>query len=246
MNGQNRAMQGTNDKGADDKGADDTGLTRRGFLGVASALGLGGLLAGCGGGGGSSTTSAGGAYQPDLSRFTPNYGANITLYHWPALPVRVYFANDLTVTPQGGSPTRVNDLILTGFGRWPAATGGVVGFTQVTDPNQAQITVSTVTIPDPTGLSETGKTSVTPGAGNVLQSATTQIYVWPDITVPELTQGLLATSAHEFGHALGIGGHSLDPGDVMYVSHYPNADVPLSARDLNTIKTIYYFLFPNS
>lgn len=237
MNGQNQAMQGT----------DDTYLTRRGFLGALSALSFGGLLAGCGGGGGSSSgTSTGGSYQPDLSRFTPNYAASVTLYHWPALPVRVYFANDVTATPRGGSPTRVNDLILTGFNRWPVATGGAVGFTQVTDPSQAQITVSVVTIPDPVGLAETGKTSVTSGSGNVLTSAMTQIYVWPDITVPELTQGLPATSAHEFGHALGIGGHSPDPSDVMYVSHDPNADVLLSARDINTIKTIYYSLFPTS
>lgn len=229
------------------QGTDDTRLTRRGFLGAVSALGLSGLLAGCGGGGGnSSNISTGGSYQPDLSRFAPNYAANITLYHWQALPVRVYFANDVTVTPRGGSPTRVNDLILTGFNRWPAATGGVVGFTQVTDPSQAQITVSTVTIPDPTGLSETGKTSVTPGAGNVLISASTQIYVWPDITIAELAQGLPATATHEFGHALGIGGHSPSAGDVMYVSHDPNADVLLSARDVNTVKTIYSFLFPAS
>ncbi len=237
MDGQNKDMA-SNDNGRV--------LTRRGFLGALSAFSFGGLLAGCGGGGSSSGTSTGGSYQPDLRRFTPNYAVNVTPYHWPALPVRVYFANDVTVTPQGGSPTRVNDLILTGFGRWPAATGGIVGFTLVTDPSQAQITVSVVTIPDPMGLAETGKTSVTPGAGNVLQAAAMQIYVWPDITVPELTQGLLATSAHEFGHALGIGGHSPDAGDVMYVSHDPNADVLLSARDINTVKTIYYFLFPSA
>lgn len=220
-------------------------LTRRGFLGALSALGLGGLVAGCGGGG-SSDTSAAGAYQPDLGRFAPNYAGSVTLYHWPALPVRVYFANDVIVTPSGGSATRVNDLILTGFNRWPAATGGVVGFTQVSDPSLAQITVSTVTIPDPSGLAETGKASVTPGAGNILQSATIQIYVWPDITISELTRGLLATATHEFGHALGIGGHSPDGGDVMFASHDPNADVLPSARDIATIKTLYYFLFPTS
>jgi len=219
-------------------------LTRRGLLTVLSAAGLGGLLAGCGGGGGSSDSPATSSYQPDLGRFAPNYAGNVTLYHWPALPVRVYFANDVTITPSGGGPTRVNDLVLTGFGRWPAATGGVVGFTQVADPSLAQITVSTVTIPDPAGLSETGKASVTPGAGNVLQAATIQIYVWPDITAPELNQGLLATATHEFGHALGIGGHSPDGGDVMFASHDPNADVVPSARDIATIKTIYYFLFP--
>lgn len=220
-------------------------LTRRGFLGTVS-VGLGSLLVGCGGGGGSSNTSTASAYQPDLSRFAPNYAGNVTLYHWPALPVRVYFANDVSLTPPGGTATRVNDLILTGFNRWPAATGGVLGFTQVSDPSQAQITVSTVTVPDASGLAETGKASVTPGAGNVLQAATIQIYVWPDITVPELTQGLLATATHEFGHALGIGGHSPDGGDVMFASHDPNADVMPSARDIATIKTIYYFLFPTS
>ena len=228
--------------------SDDNGviLTRRRFLGTLSALTVSGLLAGCGGGGSSPVNGGSGSYQPNLSQFTPNYASAITLYHWPALPVRVYFANDVMVTPQGGSPTRVNDLILTGFNRWPAATGGVVGFTQVTDPGQAQITVSTVTIPDPSGLSETGKATVVPGAGNILQSATIQIYIWPDITVPELTQGLLATATHEFGHALGIGGHSPVATDVMYAQHDPNADVPVSARDLATIKTLYYFLFPTT
>lgn len=228
------------------QGTNDTLLTRRGFLGAASALGLTGLLAGCGGGGGSSasSTSTSSSYQPDLTHFTPNYAASLTLYHWPMLPVRVYFANDLTITPSGGSPTRVNDLIQTGFNRWPAATGGVVGFTVVTDPSQAQITVSTVTVPDPSGLSETGKTSVTNTSGNVLTGATVQIYVWPDITVPELTLGQVETASHEFGHALGIGGHSPDRSDLMYVSHDPNTDVALSVRDVDTIKTIYYFLFP--
>ena len=95
-------------------------------------------------------------------------------------------------------------------------------------------------------MSETGKATVVPGSGNILQSASIQIYVWPDITVPELTQGLLATATHEFGHALGIGGHSPVATDVMFAQHDPNADVLVSARDLTTIKTIYYFLFPTT
>ena len=220
--------------------------SRRAFLRRLS-LSAGALLcgladAGCGGGGGGSNSAAP-SYQPNLSQFTPNYAAEISLDHWPALPVRVYFANDATVTPTGGAPTRVNPLIQTGFSRWPAATGGVVGYTLVTDPALAQITVTVIPIPDPTGLSETGQTSVRTTTGGVLTAATIQIYVWPDITVPELTQGLLATATHEFGHALGIAGHSPDPSDVMYAQHQPDQDVLLSVRDINTIKTIYYFLF---
>lgn len=219
-------------------------LTRRDFLlGVSASLLSGAaLLSGCGGGGGGST--ADGGYHPDLNRFTPNYANLIGIDHWPTLPVTVYFASDLTITPQGGSPTRVNDVIQSGFQRWPDATGGVIGYRVVSDPSAANIVVTTKSIPDPSGQSETGYTQVHTGRNNVLTSATTEIYVWPDITVDELLGGQVSTSAHEFGHMLGIAGHSDNPGDVMYVSHDPTQDVPLSVRDINTIKTIYYFLFP--
>ena len=165
-------------------------LTRRGFLGALAALGAGGLLAGCGGGEGSSPSPSGPA-QPDLARFTPNYAGSVTRNHWPALPVRVHFTNDITLTPPGGAATRANDLIRAAFDRWPAATGGTVGYTLTDDPALANISVTTTTIPDPHGLSETGTTSVSAPSGNVLTSAVMQIFVWPDITVLELTQGLL-------------------------------------------------------
>lgn len=202
-----------------------------------SALTLPFALTGCGGGGGGSSTPA-----PAAASFTPNYVAAVTPYHWPVLPVRVYFANDLTITPKGGTATRLNTLYQTGFDRWPAATNGVVSYQVVTDPTQAQITVSTVTIPDPAGQAETGLTTVA-HTGSVLTAATMQIFVWPDITPAELTQGQVATATHEFGHALGIGGHSPVSTDEMFALHAPNQDVLLSPRDVNTIKTIYSNLF---
>ncbi len=203
-----------------------------------SAFGLPFALTGCGGGGGGSSAPA-----PAAASFTPNYVASITPYHWPALPVRVYFANDLTITPKGGTATRLNMLFQSGFDRWPAATNGVVSYQVVTDPALAQITVSAVTVPDPQGQAETGITTVA-HTGSVLTAAAMQIFVWPDITPTELTQGQLATATHEFGHALGVGGHSPVATDEMFALHDPNQDVLLSPRDVNTIKTIYAPLFP--
>jgi predicted Zn-dependent protease len=51
-------------------------------------------------------------------------------------------------------------------------------------------------------------------------------------------EALLSASRHEFGHALGIWGHSDLETDIMYyaqVRDYP----PISPRDINTLKKIY-------
>ena len=47
-----------------------------------------------------------------------------------------------------------------------------------------------------------------------------------------------AAARHEFGHALGIWGHSPVETDVMYFSQVAEPP-PISARDINTLKLIY-------
>ncbi len=51
-------------------------------------------------------------------------------------------------------------------------------------------------------------------------------------------QYLLAATRHEFGHALGIWGHSPLPSDALYFSQVRNSP-PISARDVNTLKRVY-------
>jgi len=50
-------------------------------------------------------------------------------------------------------------------------------------------------------------------------------------------------SAHEFGHALGLDGHSPNRVDLMYPIHYIGTSQPITADDLNTMKTCYASLF---
>lgn len=49
---------------------------------------------------------------------------------------------------------------------------------------------------------------------------------------------LPAAARHEFGHALGIWGHSPEKTDVMYYSQVAEPP-PISPRDINTLKKIY-------
>ncbi|MFN6530885.1 peptidase [Nostoc sp. ChiSLP03a] len=49
---------------------------------------------------------------------------------------------------------------------------------------------------------------------------------------------LIAATRHEFGHALGIWGHSPLQTDALYFSQVRNPS-PISARDVNTLKRVY-------
>ncbi|MGI2903042.1 peptidase [Tolypothrix sp. VBCCA 56010] len=49
---------------------------------------------------------------------------------------------------------------------------------------------------------------------------------------------LTAAARHEFGHALGIWGHSPIQSDALYFSQVRNPP-PISARDVNTLKRVY-------
>ena len=51
-------------------------------------------------------------------------------------------------------------------------------------------------------------------------------------------QYLFAATRHEFGHALGIWGHSPLPSDALYFSQVRNPP-PISPRDVNTLKRVY-------
>ena len=51
-------------------------------------------------------------------------------------------------------------------------------------------------------------------------------------------QYLIASARHEFGHALGIWGHSPLQSDALYFSQVRNPP-PISSRDVNTLKRVY-------
>lgn len=223
-------------------------------------LGISGFIApllGCGGGSGNASAAAsrgsittnqtaGSLTSPSASdacsadTFSPNF-ANLIhpLYHWTRFPVKVYFAGTVVITNPDGTKSDLRDVAMSGFQEWSDVTNGQVVIQTTSDAASADIVVhldslkALPTASDILGIEQSTLDSL----GN-MQHADIKLNTWPGMTEQNIAS-FQETAAHEFGHALGINGHSDNPADVMYPSHSLYVFKPLSQRDINTFKTAY-------
>ena len=163
------------------------------------------------------------------------------LLHWERFPLRVSF-------PAGRLATRERKaLALAGFDEWVRATRGAVSYQVVPAEAQADVTVTFAPHPPASGSSQAGGRTILSRTGVVLTKAAISL-----TERDEDPDAFQATAAHEFGHALGIDGHSDDPDDIMFpVMSLPRplvrndeTDPPppvrgVTRRDLNTLRAAY-------
>ena len=234
-------------------------LTRAPWLGAALfSLSVG--LSSCGGGGGGGNgpsvsptaaptatpvaTSANSTY--DKTKYTPNYVDDLeamrretpvknptALLRWTRFPLSVYFERDSSYT------TAKQALAVQGFNRWVTKTGSNgVTYNVVNSATGADIIVNFGTF--------------TGGAGDILgqtffsydqQSRVFKKGVNIQIKFTGDNNNDLITSSHEFGHALGINGHSGNPSDLMYFEGNEPFTGNITTPDLNTTKTSYNNVF---
>ncbi len=185
------------------------------------------------------------ALAAPLAFCRPDAPPPMRVLHWTQFPVRLYFV------AHGLGQTEEVPTALAGFDEWRTASHGKIRFVRVFDSGKADITIQFV--PGRYLSADTqavGETTLYSSDG-ALKKATMRLA--EGVMLPEELQ---ATAAHEFGHALGISGHSSDPDDVMYpveTVHFDLQEQPLpgeartvTAHDLQILAGGYPGLFPRS
>ena len=172
----------------------------------------------------------------------------VRLLHWAQFPVRVY------LPAHGQGQAEEAQTVLAGFDEWVKASHGRVSYVRVSESGKAEITVQLVP-----GRFLSAETRSVGAVGETTFYSRNGTLKKADIRLAEgagAPEDLQTTAAHEFGHALGISGHSDDPNDLMYpveISHFNPLDQPLpgeaatvTAHDLRTLKECYPGLFQSS
>jgi predicted Zn-dependent protease len=199
---------------------------------------------GCGGGGGSKGNISAYPEACGKSVYLPNYadgdGRGISLSRWRTFPVRVYIDRH-----NGVYTAELRDRAVVAFDGWVGQSGGRVQYTLVDRAAFADVTVRFVDI-DARVLSNANAVGITfteditnhgtsglPSDRAYLASA--EVYIGIDENVTREN----GTMAHEFGHALGIGGHSPSRLDLMYRTGSSTRSPVPTQSDINTLRTAY-------
>lgn len=157
-----------------------------------------------------------------------NYADHLSghLHRWTHFPLTVAFVRDANFSAS------LEQSAIAGLNDWVSATESRVTYRLVNDPASADITVQFTPERD-YGVTDTAFHN------DILSHASVSVGIAPTDGIRPSADDVKALSAHEFGHALGIDGHSTDPGDLMYPS--VDGSTKVSPRDENTLAVDYHF-----
>ena len=157
------------------------------------------------------------------------------------MPLKVYLNNDAKVKVDYLNQTK------TALSEWQAVSGGIFSFVYVNNPAAADVTVVF-------GKKSAGDFGISKSSNqnNKRDKTTVTLYTINSVTGKPLTPiDVHNVALHEFGHMLGINGHSPSAEDRLYPTYdyqkYSATPLKLSQRDINTMMTLYKMdLDPNA
>lgn len=177
---------------------------------------------------------------------TDDYLAESTrsgIMFWPqsSMPIKVYIAAADNVP---GYHKAWREILIRSFADWSTASAGLVRFQMV--PRREQANIQCDFVADGPGSQSTDNNAEAGEAkmfmdANGLSSGTIQILTKSLSSVLPLTDNRIRLIClHEIGHALGLAGHTLNPGDIMFYStSFKDEWRDLTGRDARTIQRLY-------
>lgn len=173
----------------------------------------------------------------------PNYAGNVlyndVVFRWNIKEPVTYFINN-----NNNSSGEYLAAVRRAFVNWSSATNGEIIFKELQEGDNANIVISFLDSLASSGVEDPERTGiVNPSIDkNVLEKV--------DISLKTKDAGgrydpnrFRAVAQHQIGHALGIWGHSSNPGDIMYYNGdyigKINSSQNISRRDSNTVAVLY-------
>jgi predicted Zn-dependent protease len=188
------------------------------------------VVAGCGGGGGSNPNN-------NLPGYVSSCLVDGNVVRWTHMPIDVYF--DTTTVPSNWTSAD-QDRFIDAMNEWTVASGSQITFRTITTQHTPCISVKWVQ-DSPMGHTEAA------GVARFQTVSGTNYFdvVYIEIGTSHYQSGIPYTnsqmktiSLHELGHAIGLWGHSDDPGDIMY-GEGGIAVTSISTRDASTLAGLY-------
>ncbi|HMY53534.1 MAG TPA: tetratricopeptide repeat protein [Candidatus Obscuribacter sp.] len=162
------------------------------------------------------------------------------LLSWPAsrMPIKVYVAPGTGVN---GFKPSFDRVLRNSFNEWSEASQGLVTFQFVDKPAEANLTCTW--LGDAGSLrnrAEAGETNISADSKGICQGSIKLLTVPLMPALPVTENFLKQTCLHEIGHALGFGGHTNNPADVMFFTvRFIDKEPQLGLRDSRSIQMLY-------
>ena len=181
------------------------------------------------------------APRPDSSskdNYLSELGGHLTRWPDSKLPIKIFINSGVGV--QGFQP-QYRQILEESFATWQQGAQDKFSFVMVKDKNQADLVCSWTSDSNSfSNKAEAGETIVFTNSQGIVKGTIQILTVAQMAELPLTNNRLRQICLHEIGHALGFGGHTRDPQDMMFFStRVTDQDRTLSPRDAASIKLLY-------